>query len=47
VPAHQAHFTALNAELARLWKPIIERKDPLPDADQWAKVADKIDKLER
>jgi ferredoxin len=47
VPDAQKHFTALNAELAKLWKPIVERKDPLPDADEWAKAKDKLDKLER
>ena len=29
VPADQEHFKALNAELSKLWKPIIERK-PAP-----------------
>ena len=29
VPADQQQFTALNAELAKVWKPIIERK-PAP-----------------
>ncbi|WP_442881002.1 DUF3470 domain-containing protein, partial [Aromatoleum sp.] len=24
-----------------------ERKDPLPDAEEWAKRTDKLDKLER
>ena len=47
VPEAQKHFTALNAELAKLWKPIVERKDPLPDADEWAKAIGKLDKLER
>jgi ferredoxin len=47
VPDGQKHFTALNAELATLWKPIVERKDPLPDADEWAKAKDKLGKLER
>ncbi len=47
VPTEQQHFIALNAELAAKWKVIVERKDPLPDADAWAKVADKFDKLER
>src|SRR5574341_26504 len=41
VPADQQHFTALNAELAKLWQPIIERKDALPDAEDWAKVTEK------
>ena len=47
VPAHQLQFVALNAELSRLWKPIIERKDALPDAEAWSKVKDKADQLER
>ena len=37
----------VRAELAKGWKPIVERKDPLPDAEEWAKVKDKLDKLER
>ena len=40
-------FIALNAELAIQWKPIIERREPPADADEWAKVKDKLDKLER
>ena len=47
MPQDQQHFIALNAELAKGWKPIVERKDPLPDAEEWAKVKDKLDKLER
>ena len=47
VPDDQKQFTALNAELAKVWKPIIERKPAPPDADEWAKVKDKLDKLER
>lgn len=47
VPDNQRRFIALNAELSKLWKPIIARKDPLPGADEWAKVSNKIDMLER
>jgi ferredoxin len=47
VPTDQQHFTALNAELSKAWKPIIEKKDSPPDADDWAKVTGKLDKLER
>lgn len=47
VPAGQERFIALNAELAKLWKPIIERKDALPDAEEWSKVDSKLDKLVR
>jgi ferredoxin len=47
VPVGQEDFIPLNAELARLWKPIIERKASLPDAEEWSKVTDKRDQLER
>jgi ferredoxin len=47
VPDDQREYIALNAELSRAWKVIIERKDPLPDADDWANVKDKRQHLER
>jgi ferredoxin len=47
VPPDQQSFTALNAELAKLWKPIIERKPAPPDADEWKGVPDKAKYLER
>jgi ferredoxin len=47
VPAAQQHFTALNAELAKQWPAIIERKEPPADADEWLKVKDKLKLLER
>lgn len=47
VPEDQRQFIALNAELSKIWDPIIEKKDALPDADEWASVTDKLDKLER
>jgi ferredoxin len=47
VPADQQHFTALNAELAKVWKPIIERKPGPPDADEWKDEPDKLKNLER
>jgi ferredoxin len=47
VPADQKHFTALNAELAKVWKPIIERKPPLPDADEWKGVKGKLQHLKK
>jgi ferredoxin len=45
-PGHE-EFTALNAELAKVWPTISDKKDPLPDADEWKDVKDKRDKLER
>jgi ferredoxin len=47
VPPDQRAFTALNAQLAKVWKPIIEMKPALPDADEWAQVKNKLDQLER
>ena len=47
VPADQQQFKQINAELAKLWKPIIERKPAPPDADEWRGVADKLKFLER
>ncbi|WP_439517536.1 ferredoxin FdxA [Hydrogenophaga sp.] len=47
VPSDQLHFTALNAELAREWKPIVRTKLPLPDAEAWSKVASKLSELKR
>jgi ferredoxin len=47
VPVAQRQFIALNAELAKLWPAIIERKEPPADADNWLNVKDKRDLLER
>jgi ferredoxin len=47
VPGDQQDFTPLNAELARVWKPITKTKKALPDADTWASVEDKRARLER
>jgi ferredoxin len=40
-------FIALNQELADIWPNISEKKDPLPDAEKWDGVADKLQYLER
>jgi len=47
VPDDQREYIALNAELSKIWKVIIERKDPLSDADDWANVKGKRQHLER
>jgi ferredoxin len=47
VPADQVQFIQLNAELAKMWPPIVERKDALPDAEEWAQRKGKLDQLER
>lgn len=47
LPPQLQSFVALNAELAKVWPVISERKSPLPDADRWLGVADKLRYLER
>jgi len=47
VPAGQEGFTALNAELAKVWPVITDKKDALPDAEQWKETKDKLQYLER
>jgi len=47
LPESMHHFLALNAELSKVWKPIIEKKEPAADADEWREVKDKLRLLER
>ena len=48
VPEDQRAFIALNAELARSgWPTITEKKDALPDAEQWKDQPGKLEFLER
>ena len=46
VPVAQREFIALNAELSKVWPVIVEKKDALPDADEWAKVKAKRAELD-
>ncbi|MBA2594818.1 MAG: ferredoxin FdxA [Gammaproteobacteria bacterium] len=43
----QRHYLDLNAELAKLWPVLNERKPPPDDADEWKDVKDKLEYLER
>jgi len=47
LPEGQSHFTELNAELAKKWKPIVAKKDAPADADKWRGLKDKLRFLER
>jgi ferredoxin len=47
VPDALKAFIGMNAELAKRWPAIIERKPAPPDADEWAKVKDKKDLLQQ
>ena len=47
VPESQQRFIALNAELAKQWPIISERKDPPEDAEEWNNQPDKLKYLQR
>jgi ferredoxin len=47
VPAGQEHFIALNAELAKEWPVLTERKDAPPDAKEWDGKPGKLSLIER
>ena len=47
LPSGQQDFLALNADLARVWKPITKTKAAPPDADEWAPVLVKRHLLQR
>jgi ferredoxin len=46
LPEDQAHFLKINAELAEQWPIMVTSKAPPPDADDWAKVKNKMQHLE-
>jgi ferredoxin len=47
LPMGQEQFSALNAELAKVWPTIADVKDALPDAEEWNGKSDKFALLER
>ena len=47
VPADQKDFIALNAELSKGWKPLVERKPAPPDADDWKDVKEKAHLIDK
>ena len=47
VPDDQRNYIRLNAELAKAWPVIVERREPLPDADDWKGKPGKGDLLRR
>ena len=47
VPPEQRQFIAINAELAKIWKPITKSKDSMPEHEKWAGVANKLQYLKR
>lgn len=47
VPETQRAFIAINADLAKTWPVIVERREPLEDADDWNQQPDKLKYLQR
>jgi ferredoxin len=47
LPPEQELFLELNAELSLIWPVINQKKDSLPDADEWAGKPNKLELLER
>ena len=47
LPEGQQNYLELNTELAEIWPNIVEKKDPLPDAEEWDGKPGKTDMLER
>lgn len=46
LPPEMAQFLTINAEKAKQWPAITSHKEPLPDAEQWNGVKDKLQYLE-
>ena len=42
----QQHYVELNARYAKVWPVIAQAREPLPDAEQWANVAQKFEQLQ-
>ena len=47
VPEDQKQFIAINAELAKIWKPLVKSKESMPGAAEWSGVANKLQYLKR
>ena len=47
LPEDQVEFLEMNRELAEIWPNITEKKDALPDSDEWDGKPNKRDMLER
>ena len=47
LPDNQSEYLQINEELSLVWPVISEKKDPLPDAEEWDGKTDKTPLLER
>ncbi len=46
LPEDEQEYLTLNAELCQSWPNITEKKDPLPDAEEWAEAKNKREHLD-
>ena len=46
LPEDEQEYLEINAELCETWPNITEKKDPLPDAEEWAEIKNKREHLE-
>ncbi|HEV7912394.1 MAG TPA: ferredoxin FdxA [Albitalea sp.] len=46
LPPEQQSFVELNARYAKQWPVISGAREPLPDAEQWAAVTNKLEQLQ-
>lgn len=46
LPEDKKEFIEINAELSKTWPAIVTRKDPLPDAEDWKNIPNKVEHLE-
>ena len=46
LPEDQQEYLELNAQLSEKWENITEKKDPMPDHEEWAEIKDKREHLE-
>ncbi|UTC24668.1 ferredoxin family protein [Candidatus Comchoanobacter bicostacola] len=46
LPENQQHMKEINAKYADIWPLIDQKKDPMPDAEKWETITNKIDNLE-
>lgn len=47
LPEDKQEFIEINADLSKVWPVITEKKDALPDAEEWDGVEGKLQYLER
>ena len=45
VPEGQEHFVELNARYSQLWPVITDKTEPLPTAEEWSSISNKLGEL--